>query len=493
MFDANDLRGQRIVLGMPPLAPLPGRNQYAPIQTDDIIIGGNASAVKAGQRHRRHATQARHLYASGVAWYGAASFIINTMSNHASPTSRRRFLQTTLQVPVALAAAPALLGSSAFGAETPTPETAATPAPGPLPTRQLGRNGPKVSMLNMGGMMAALSPQYLDIAWSMGIRYFDTADCYLKGKSEPIVGEWLAKHPERRKELFLVSKDHPKKGPQQLLEMIDRRLEACGTKYLDAFYIHGIGPREYGDGALNWPKSDEFRKVADKLKNSGKVKMVGFSCHDGLLNDYLNAAAEGGFVDIIMLKYTPFFEKGDAFDKALDACHEKGIALVAMKTMRNTKDVPKRLPEFDKLGLTTHQGVLHACWSDPRIASVCNMIDNVDQMQASTAAARSYKAPLKTAHINLLKETILAARPTMCPGCPSCDAFAASSVFALNDVSRFVTYYEHDGNLEARDFYHALPGPARDSSDVNLAALREHCSFRVDYPEVVRRAGRYFA
>ena len=32
-----------------------------------------------------------------------------------------------------------------------------------------------------------------------------------------------------------------------MLEMIDRRLDACGTKYLDAFYIHGIGPREYGE------------------------------------------------------------------------------------------------------------------------------------------------------------------------------------------------------------------------------------------------------
>ena len=164
-----------------------------------------------------------------------------------------------------------------------------------LPRRQLGKNGPQVTMLCMGGMMAALSPDYIDIAWSMGIRYFDTADCYLKGKSEGIFGAWLAKYPERRKEIFLVSKDHPHQGPEQLLEMIDKRLAACGTTYLDAFYIHGLGPREYGDDSLNWPKSDAFKKTAETLKKSGKVKMVGFSCHDGRLPDYLNAAAEGGF------------------------------------------------------------------------------------------------------------------------------------------------------------------------------------------------------
>ena len=76
-------------------------------------------------------------------------------------------------------------------------------------------------MLCMGGMMAALSPDYIDIAWSMGIRYFDTADCYINGQSEKIFAQWLAKYPERRKEIFLVSKDHPHKGPEQLLEMID--------------------------------------------------------------------------------------------------------------------------------------------------------------------------------------------------------------------------------------------------------------------------------
>ncbi len=405
--------------------------------------------------------------------------------------SRRSFLKSAIALPVTLATTPAVL--TAATANDPTPSTGASAPLDALPRRQLGKNGPKVTMLNMGGMMAAMSPQYLDTAWSMGIRYFDNADCYVGGKSETFVAKWLAKYPERRKEVFLTSKDHPHKGPAQLLEMIDRRLAACGADYLDAFYLHGISPREYGQESLNWPKSDEFKETADKLRKSGKVKMVGFSCHDGMLSKYLQAAAEGGFIDIIMLAYNPFHAKGDEFDQALDACYNKGIALVAMKTMRSVGNVPKRLPEFDKLGLTTHQAVLHAVWSDPRISSICNMIDNVSIMESSTAAARNYKTPLKTAQIELLKQTILASRPTFCPGCPSCDAFAASSAFALKDVSRFVSYYECDGNVAARDYYHALPVAARNAAGVDLAALRDSCAFRVDYPEVVNRAERYFA
>ena len=404
-------------------------------------------------------------------------------------TSRRNFLKSTLTLPVVLAAAPGLVTQSAFAADAPASAT-----PDALPRRQLGKNGPQVTMLCMGGMMAALSPDYLDIAWSMGIRYFDTADCYMRGKSEQIVGKWLAKYPERRKEIFLVSKDHPHQGPEEMLKMIDTRLANIGsTTYLDAFYIHGIGPFEYGRGSLTWPKSDAFKKVADTLKSSGKVKMVGFSCHDPQLPDYLNAAAEGGFLDIIMLAFNPFYPKGGPLDKALDAVHNAGIGLVAMKTMRSLNDVPKRLPEFDKLGLTTHQAVLHAAWSDPRISVICNMIDNVDQMQSSTTAARSFKEPLKFAHTELLKETILSGRRTMCTGCPGCEESSRQTDFAFHDIARFVTYYEQDGNTEAREFYQALAARHRDSSQVNLAALRNACHFKTDYPEIVRRAERYFA
>ncbi len=363
----------------------------------------------------------------------------------------------------------------------------------PVPTRKLGRNGPEVSMLILGGDLPAYSVEHLDIGWSLGIRYFDTASMYGGGNDELKVAEWLTKYPERRKELFLVSKDHPRSGPEQLLEQIDRRLERCKTGYLDMFFIHGINAREYGEDSLNWPKSDALKKVAEQLKSSGKVKMVGFSCHDDQAPQYLTAAAQGGFLDAVMVKYTPFFVKGGDFDKALDACHDAGVGLIAMKTLRNAADAPKRLPEFDKLGLTMHQALLQACWSDPRISAVCNRMQNADDIQTSVAAVRAYKGPLKFAHLELLRATLLASHGAMCPGCPSCNQLGAELDLAFSDISRYVMYYEQDGDLRAREMYHQLPAAHREASKVDLAALREACQFKVDYPEIIRRAERYFA
>ena len=87
-------------------------------------------------------------------------------------TSRRNFLKSTLTLPVAFAAAPTLFSQSAGAAEV---------TAGPLPKRALGKSEASVTMLCMGGMMSALSPDYIDIAWSMGIRYFDTAEASRKG------------------------------------------------------------------------------------------------------------------------------------------------------------------------------------------------------------------------------------------------------------------------------------------------------------------------
>src|ERR1035441_1744364 len=108
-------------------------------------------------------------------------------------TSRRHFLKTTLTLPVALAVAPAMMTQAVSAGDAPA--SAATAAP--LPKRQLGKNGPQATMLCLGGMMSALSPDYIDLAWSMGIRYFDSADCYLGDRSEKIFGAWLAQNPAR--------------------------------------------------------------------------------------------------------------------------------------------------------------------------------------------------------------------------------------------------------------------------------------------------------
>ncbi len=406
---------------------------------------------------------------------------------NAKPTSRRDFLKSAVVLPVAAAALPATAMAAV------TADKATTVDSVPLPMRKLGRNGPEVTMLNLGGMMSAHNPQHLDLAWNMGIRYFDTADCYLKGQSEKNVGAWVNRYPERRKDAFIVTKDHPKEGPEELLTMIDRRLENMGIDHVDMLLIHGISPKSYGKDSLDWPKSDRMKKVFDQLKASGKVKYCGFSCHDKKLIQYLHAAAEGGFVDAIMLRYNPLMRPGDDLDGALDACHDAGIGLVAMKELQAFKKAPVSHPDLEETGLTTHQVVLQTVWSDPRIASVCSNIENVQQMEQNTMAARIYKDPVSPDTLKTLGQIASLTTAPMCPGCPSCEAWAQKTHYAFQDISRYVTYYESDGNTEARAHFRGLTDRERSPQGIDLAQVRDECQYNVDYPEIARRSETYFA
>jgi aryl-alcohol dehydrogenase-like predicted oxidoreductase len=365
-------------------------------------------------------------------------------------------------------------------------------AQGPLPTRKLGKSGVEVSMLNIGGMMNALNPQYLDIAWANGIRYFDTADCYIGGKSEKYVAEWIAAHPDERKNLFLVTKDHPK-TIDAIPDMVDKRLDACGTDYVDLFFIHGIGPRSYGKESLEWPKSDELKKVAESLKKSGKVKLFGFSCHDKQKAEYLQAAADGGFIDAIMVAFSPASPLSDDFQKSLDACAKAGVGLVCMKEMRPFAKAPKRNPEFDALGITTQQAALQAVWSDGRFASICSSMENVEQIKENSEAARKYKNPLSPENLKKLGDIASACSPTLCPNCDGrCARAAGNENLALDDISRYVTYYEQDGNIEAIEYYQALAAEARALRGTDLKAASEACLCKVDFERIAKSAEEYF-
>ena len=40
-----------------------------------------------------------------------------------------------------------------------------------------------------------------------------------------------------------------------------------------------------------------------------------------MIAQQIQNAADGGFIDVIMLKYTPWLDKNAPLNKALDACH----------------------------------------------------------------------------------------------------------------------------------------------------------------------------
>jgi aryl-alcohol dehydrogenase-like predicted oxidoreductase len=399
----------------------------------------------------------------------------------AGQVSRRGFLESGSGA-LAVAAALSHGAGTAAGAQTKSQTSKAAL----LPKRTLGRTGVEVSILNLGTWRSVGLDRILRFAWANGLRYVDTAKSY---GSEPAIGRWLQAMPEARKELFLVTKDHPS-TPRELIAKLDERLEALQTDYVDLIFIHALGDHDFAQ-EVEWPRSKEFKETADSIRKSGKARLVGFSTHHVRRPEILQNAAEGGFVDAIMLQNNPWIAQVDSMNRALDACHKRGIGLISMKQVAgnwNLTEIGRRLPDLKEKGLTVYQGLLQAIWTDERFSSCCVSMRNTDQVRENAHAAKTFQ-PMTKAQIEQLRDACIAAGPTLCASCDGRCSHAAGTSAELGNLTRLLTYHDHHGyRAEARRLYSELSESARDWAGADLEAARTACPNKLDFARLLPRA-----
>jgi aryl-alcohol dehydrogenase-like predicted oxidoreductase len=155
---------------------------------------------------------------------------------------------------------------------------------------KFGRTGLNVSRLCLGTMTFGLqtdesaSRSILDRAADAGVNFIDTANVYplgateeAAGRTEEIVGRWLADAPGRRGQFVLATKAVGKMGPaawdqgasrKHLLDAIDASLHRLKTDYVDLYQLHWDAPET---------PLDETLEALDVIVRSGKARYVGVS------------------------------------------------------------------------------------------------------------------------------------------------------------------------------------------------------------------------
>jgi predicted aldo/keto reductase-like oxidoreductase len=406
------------------------------------------------------------------------------LENSTARLDRRDFLATGAG---ALAAAATLADGQPAAAQTDARPMRRTG----LPMRPLGQTGAWVTILNLGTWMSPGGERLLRFAWANGIRYVDTAKSY---GSEPMIGNWMNSMPVPRKQLFLATKDQPD-TPEQLIWQLNERLEALRTDYVDLIFLHAVGDRNF-NLELQWLTSPELKATADAIRKSGKARFVGFSTHHQARHLLIQAAVQGGFLDVIMLQNNPWTAHGDDMNRALDAAYKRGIGLISMKQVAgnmNLGDVGMELRGLTEQGLTPYQALLHAIWTDERFSTVCVSMRNTDQIRENAAAARVFK-PLKKAEVERVRDACIAAGPTMCASCDGRCSRAAGTAAELGNLTRFLTYHDHHGyRAEARRLYAELGDSARDWRGADLAAARHACPNQLDFAKLLPRAEKVLA
>jgi aryl-alcohol dehydrogenase-like predicted oxidoreductase len=197
--------------------------------------------------------------------------------------------------------------------------------------RKLGKNGPTVSCIGLGAGSAttnfgerddAVQIETVHRAMDLGVTLFDTADRYMKGRHERMLGLALK---GRRNHAIVCSKfgnfDNPDgtKGyngrPKYVREACEASLKQLGIDTLDIYYLHRIDPAV---------PIEETVGAMSRLVETGKVRFLGLS-EAGPKS--LARATKIHPITALQTEYSLWAR--DVEDEILPACRELGIGFVA--------------------------------------------------------------------------------------------------------------------------------------------------------------------
>ncbi|MCP4713912.1 MAG: aldo/keto reductase [Deltaproteobacteria bacterium] len=383
--------------------------------------------------------------------------------------TRRRFLQHT---------ACGLAGTAVLGSVLSPGQGWGSPKAEPMLYRPLGKTGLQVSALGYG-VMRLTEPAVLFQALDRGINYFDTAHTYQNGNNEKMLGRVLKEHG--RKKVFIATKIPPFNrlsgtkilaSTASMERKFEESLRRLQTDYVDVLFLHAIS-----DPA--WPQNEQLLNFCRRLKQAGKARFVGISCHEAgkTYEQILENAMQAGIYDVFLV--TLNFKSPPAHLELLKRVHKAGIGTVAMKTQAGGY-AQKSGP-----GVTAHQAAL--AWALASGVADCAVpgMTNRRQLQ-DNAAALSLKISTRE-HVILHKYAALI-QDRFCRRCGECLGTCRSGV-AIPDINRALMYREgySDHDL-ARNTYNEFSATENASQCLTCTDPSCRCTGDITLPARMRVA-----
>jgi len=401
-----------------------------------------------------------------------------------NPLTRRGFLKATGAAGVGTALAP--LG--AFTAAQ-AGDAAKAPESMQVPTRPFGNTGADVSILSLGGVLRSSDQMVFKQAFRWGITYWDTADSYGWGKNEKAIGRYLAKYPDHREKIFLVTKAATS-DPDTLTEKLHTSLQRMNTSYVDLYFLHYVDDVK---GEL----TPAVRRWAEAAKNDGKIRFFGFSTHKNMQTCMLDAA-KLGWIDGIMMSYNYRLMGTDTMRRAVDACVDAGIGLTAMKTQAafsanfyasigsDTDDALKMTERLMAKGYTAEQARLKVVWENSHIASICSAMPTMTILQANVAAALN-RRQLSTGDRQRMEQYAQRTAPGYCGGCAHICESAVDANVPICDILRHCMYQHGYGDCKrALRFFSGLPESVKSNlTATDYTAAERRCPQQVPIGKIL--------
>jgi aryl-alcohol dehydrogenase-like predicted oxidoreductase len=321
---------------------------------------------------------------------------------------RRKFIKTISSTFLGIAAPNILKVKSSFGRSEKGTN---------LEYRTLGKTGLKVTTVSMG-VMNCSDPAVLLRAFDLGINFYDTADCYMHGHNEEMVGKAFE---EKRQKVFIQTKVHAH-DEKKMRGSVERSLHRLRTDYIDVLVWHGhSSPEEISD-----PRLFEFMSM---MKKEGKVRFTGFSAHRNMAS-LLREAAKSNLHDVALVSYN--FTHSKDLKEAVAFAAKSGIGIVAMKTQAGGYKKEKMG------GLNPHQAALKYILIDQNVSATVPGVTTIEQIEE---CAGVMGASFSKQNLNELKDYYSFLQGKICTMCGGCIGECPYGV-DHGDLLRAVMYHE---------------------------------------------------
>jgi predicted aldo/keto reductase-like oxidoreductase len=194
---------------------------------------------------------------------------------------------------------------------------------------------------------------------------------------------------EREKHVIATGAYNLLVGHQNLRRTLEKRLRQFRTDYIDVFMFLGVmKPKQFAE-----PLRDEMQR----LREEGKVRFIGMSCHDRI---FAGKLAEEGALDVFMIRYNAAHRGAEREIFPYVVHHNPGVVSYTATRWRYLLRSPKGWPKDGPV--PTAGQCYRFVLSNPHVHVCLTAPSNVDQFEENLAAVR--QGPLDEGEMKFMRD-----------------------------------------------------------------------------------------
>lgn len=323
-------------------------------------------------------------------------------------------------------------------------------------TRTLGKTGLQLPVISMG-VMNSDNPALIAAALDNGIVYLDTANSYMQGRNEEVIGGVLKGRPRDSfvigTKVLITRPGTPAETEQTFTEMFNTSLQRLGLDYVDILYSHRVDNRA---AALSGP----IISALQKAKESGKTRFVGVSTHSGQ-PEVIDAAIESKVHDVVLMRYSFRESNPEGLKQAIAQGAQAGLGIIAMKTMAGSARGGGAIPHAT--------AALKWVLQDTNVTTAIPGFTSFDQMETDLSVMEDLTMTEQEREQLSLQGSI---QDLYCLGCKTCDGQCPKGL-PIPDLMRAYMYtYGYRNFGEAQDLLFSLDVPSDPCRDCSSCTVK---------------------